>query len=468
MPLGDELLFASVRELSERIKRRELSPVELTEAYLARAEQVGSELRSWATITRDLALAQARKAADELAAGLWRGPLHGIPYAAKDLLAVRWYPTTWGAAPLAKQKFPDDATVIQKLADAGAVLLGKAAMIELAGGFGYRFASASATGAALNPWDRTRWACGSSSGSGAIVASGQAAFALGSETWGSILCPSAHCGVTGLRPTYGRVSRHGAMPLSFTLDKIGPLARTADDCALVLHAIAGHDPADESSLPQADAQFRWPLLPDQQRKSLHIGWVAQQGKGGPAAVDAAGRAAVETLRKAGCSVEPVTLPDGPWTAATMMILWSEAGSALRPLLRSGQVHELSDPLSRIGGYLYETVPAADFETAQRVRLVAQKKMSALFQRYDVLAGPTRGELPFALDANLEQADDLPDPLGCLGNLCGLPAISVPCGFANGLPIGVAFVARALDENAVLFTATQLQAHSDWHKKRPPS
>jgi aspartyl-tRNA(Asn)/glutamyl-tRNA(Gln) amidotransferase subunit A len=466
MALGEDVLFAPVRELSDRIKRRELSPVDLTEAYLARAERLGGELHSWATITRDLALTQAHKAADEIAAGAWRGPLHGIPYAAKDLLALRWYPTTWGAAPLAKQKFADDAAVIHKLTDAGAVLLGKSAMIELAGGLGYRFPSASATGVALNPWDRRRWTCGSSSGSGAIVASGQAAFAIGSETWGSILCPSAHCGVSGLRPTYGRVSRRGAMALSYSLDKIGPMARTADDCAVVLAAIAGHDPADESSLPQADAQFRWPLPPDQQRKSLRIGYVAVERM--PPAIDAACRAAIEALRKAGCTVEPVTLPEGAWTAATLVILWSEAGAALRPLLRSGQVQELADPLARIGGYLYETLPAADFETAQRVRLVAQKKMSALYQRYDVLCGPARSELAFLADANLEESDDLPDPLGCLGNLCGLPAISVPCGISGGLPIGIQFVGRALDEHAVLFAATQLQARTDWHKKRPPS
>jgi aspartyl-tRNA(Asn)/glutamyl-tRNA(Gln) amidotransferase subunit A len=466
MPVADELLFAPVRELSDRIKRRALSPVELTEAYLARADRVGAELRSWATLTRDLALTQAHKAADEIAGGAWRGPLHGIPYAAKDLLALRWYPTTWGAAPLAKQKFADDAAVIQKLTDAGAVLLGKSAMIELAGGLGYRFPSASASGVALNPWDKRRWTCGSSSGSAAIVASGQAAFAIGSETWGSILCPSAHCGVSGLRPTYGRVSRRGAMALSYSLDKIGPLARTADDCAIVLQAIAGHDPADESSLPQADAQFRWPLPPDQQRKALRIGVVTVEHL--PPVIDSACRAAVDTLRKAGCTVEPVTLPEGPWQAATLTILWSEAGSALRPLIRSGQVQALTDPLGRIGGYLYETVPAADLETAQRVRLLAQKKMSALYQRYDVLAGPARGELAFLTDANLENGDDVTDALGCLGNLCGLPAISVPAGSAAGLPIGIQFVGRALDEHAVLFAATLLQARSDWHKKRPPT
>jgi aspartyl-tRNA(Asn)/glutamyl-tRNA(Gln) amidotransferase subunit A len=466
--LGDDVLFAGVRELSEKLRKREVGPVELTETYLARAAATGAELNAYATVTRDLALAQAHKAEQEIAAGFWRGPLHGMPYAAKDLLAVRWYPTGWGAAPLRAQKLAYDATVIQRLTDAGAVLLGKAAMIELAGGLGYRFPSASATGAAKNPWDRARWTCGSSSGSAAIVAAGLAPFAIGSETWGSILCPSSHCGVTGLRPTYGRVSRHGAMALSYTLDKVGPLARTAEDCALVLQVLAGHDPSDEGSLPQGEAQFSWPPREKPAASRLRIGWVTQQGKGGPPAVEAACKAALEVLRKRGATVEPVVIPDGPWVPATVIILYAEAGSALRPLIQSGQVAELTDPAARIGGYLYETIPAADFESAQRVRLVAQKKMEVLFQRFDVLAGPSVGEPAWALEQNLDKVPDLPDPLGCLGNLCGLPAISVPCGFtAEKLPIGIQFVGRALDDAACVTAAMHLQAATDWHKRRPP-
>ncbi len=467
-PVPPDVLFATIRDLSDRIRTRALSPVDLTEAYLDRADSLGADLAAYATVTRDLARAQAKRAESEIAAGTYRGPLHGIPYVAKDLLAVRWYPTTWGAAPLANQKLPADASIITRLTDAGAILLGKAAMIELAGGLGYRYPSASATGAAKNPWNQQRWTCGSSSGSAAIVAAGLAAFALGSETWGSILCPSSFCGISGLRPTYGRVSRHGAMALSYTLDKLGPLARSAEDCALVLAVIAGHDDADESSLPQGEAQFVWP---EQHRRSaahLRIGWVPQQGHGGPPAVEAACKAAVETLRKSGATVETVTIPDGPWVAATSTILWSEAGSSMRPLIASGKVAELADPLARIGGYLNETIPAADFVAAQRVRLVAQKKMEALFQRFDVLAGSSVGEPAWPLDANLEKVGDQPDPLGCLGNLCGLPAINVPCGFtADKLPIGIQFVGRALDDHAVVAAGMSLQSLTDWHKRRPP-
>jgi aspartyl-tRNA(Asn)/glutamyl-tRNA(Gln) amidotransferase subunit A len=468
--ITEDILYLSVRELGELLRTKQVSPVELAKEYLERSEELGGELNAYAALTRDLAMAQARRAEQEIGSGMHRGPLHGIPYAAKDLLAVRWYPTTWGAAPLAKQKFAADASVIQKLTDGGAVLIGKAAMIELAGGLGYKFANASATGAAKNPWSQERWTCGSSSGSGAIVSAGLAAFAIGSETWGSILCPSAHCGITGLRPTYGRVSRHGAMPLSFTLDKIGPLARSAEDCALILSVIAAHDDEDPSSLAQLDAQFVWPPASGpatRPLKSLRIGWVTDQCKGSPAEVHKLCNAAVDKLRHAGASVENVTMPEGPFVAATEIILAAEAGSALRPLVTAGTVAQLTDPSARLGGYLYETLPAADFETAQRIRLVAQKKMDVLFQRFDVLAGPSTGEPAFRLDVDLDKAADYPDPLGCLGNLCGLPAISVPCGFTTErLPVGLQFVGHALDEQAVLSAAIGYQSITDWHKRRP--
>ncbi|HEU5414219.1 MAG TPA: amidase, partial [Candidatus Angelobacter sp.] len=240
--LGEDILFLPVTELSARIKARKLSPVELTQSYLERSRTIGPRLNAYVTLTEKLALDQAHAAEKEITSGKYRGPLHGIPYAAKDLLAVKGYPTTWGARPYANQQFDYDATVIRKLTGAGAVLIGKAAMIELAGGMGYRYASAAATGPAKNPWNTNCWTCGSSSGSGAIMAAGLAAFALGTETWGSIICPSGFTGTTGLRPTFGRVSRFGAMALAYSMDKIGPMCRTAADCDLVLQTIAGHDP----------------------------------------------------------------------------------------------------------------------------------------------------------------------------------------------------------------------------------
>src|SRR6202047_3267821 len=252
---SEELFFLPVTELARRIETKQVSPVELTQLYLKRSEKFGERLNAYARLTPEIALAQAEAAEKDIRRGHYRGPLHGIPYAAKDLLAVKGVPCTWGAKPYADQVLDYDATVIEHLNRAGAVLLGKASMIELAGGMNYRFASASLQGAAKNPWETSSRTCGSSSGSGAIVAAGLAAFAIGTETWGSIICPSAFCGISGLRPTYGRVSRYGAMGLAPSMDKIGPLARSAEDCAHVFAAIAGHDSLDRSSLPPSEASF---------------------------------------------------------------------------------------------------------------------------------------------------------------------------------------------------------------------
>src|SRR5260370_129068 len=226
---GDEIFYLSVSELAKRIESKKLSPVDLTKAYLDRSQRLGPRFNAYARLTPEIALEQANAAEQEIQRGHYRGPLQGIPYAAKDLLAVQGLPTTWGAKPYANQVFDYNATVIEHLNRVGAVMIGKAGMIELAGGMGYRFASASLQGGAKNPWDTTCWTCGSSSGSGAIVAAGLAAFAIGTETWGSIICPSAFCGVSGLRPTYGRASRNGAMALAPAMGRICPLARSAED-----------------------------------------------------------------------------------------------------------------------------------------------------------------------------------------------------------------------------------------------
>src|SRR5438128_7191929 len=228
---GEEIFHLSVSELAKRIEAKKLSPVELTQIYLDRSQKLGPRYNAYALLTPEIALEQAKAAEKEIGRGHYRGPLHGIPYAAKDLLAVKGVPTTWGAKPYADQVFDYNATVIDHLHGVGAVMVGKASMIELAGGMGYRFASASLQREAKNPWDTTCWTCGSSSGSGAIVAAGLAAFAIGTETWGSIICPSAFCGVCGLRPAYGRVSRCGAMALAPSMDKIGPIAGSGGDCA---------------------------------------------------------------------------------------------------------------------------------------------------------------------------------------------------------------------------------------------
>src|SRR5919107_5320625 len=254
--LNEDTFFSSISELSAQIRARRLSPVELTEGYLDRLERHGQRLGAVATVMRESALREARQAEREIRAGRYRGPLHGIPYGAKDLLATREAPTTWGATPYKDQKFDYDATVVKKLRDAGAILVAKLAMVELAGGMGYNEADASWTGAGRTPWNTDYWSGGSSSGPGAATAAGLVQFAIGSETSGSIITPAAFCGVSGLRPTYGMVSRHGAMALCWTLDKLGPMCRSAEDCGHVLAAIAGRDPFDPTSRASS---FRFPL-----------------------------------------------------------------------------------------------------------------------------------------------------------------------------------------------------------------
>jgi len=462
--ISDDILYLSVRELGERIHARKLSPVELTEAYLERSRKYGPLLNAYATLTPELALQQARTAEEEVAKGHYRGPLHGIPYAAKDLLAVKGYPTTWGAKPYENQRFAYNATVINKLNEAGAVLLGKAAMIELAGGLGYRFAAASATGPAKNPWNTNCWTCGSSSGSGAIVASAMAAFAIGTETWGSIVCPSAFCGVSGLRPTFGRVGRGGAMALSYSMDKIGPMCRTADDCSLVLTAISGHDPSDAGSLPESQARFTVGPPPTPFRiASIEKAWEKPDPD-----VATAFEQALGVLHNAGQSTSSIALPEGPWEAAGGIVINVEAASAYSKLIESGGVAQLSDPLSRVGGYVAQTVDSQDFLRAQRVRRVLQQKMDAVFRQCDVLVAPSLPVPATTLDTNLETDLSFADPIGGIGNLCGLPAVSVPCGFTkSGLPIGIQFLAQVLNDSAAVAAAEMFQAHTEWHKRRPP-
>ncbi len=466
--LDDDVAYLSVRELGDHIRKRSLSPVELTEMYLARSRTIGAQLNAYVTLTPDLALEQARAAEREIAAGQYRGPLHGIPYAAKDLLAVPGYPTTWGARPYAKQKFDFTATVIRKLQDAGAILLGKAAMIELAGGLGYRYASASLTGPARNPWNQRCWTCGSSSGSGAIVAAGLAAFAIGTETWGSIICPSAFCGVSGLRPTFGLVSRHGAMALSYSMDKIGPLARSADDCGLVLSVIAGNDPQDAGTLADAEARFTYGG-PVPGKKPLRIGWVSEQwGKKAPADVAGIVRQAVEILGQNGATVSDVKLPEGPFEAVGGIVVSAEASAAFEKLIESGGVAELADPMGKVGGYVGQQISSSDFLHSMRLRSTLQRKMNELFENFDVLAASSQPIPATPIDMKLDDESlDFSDPLGGIGNLCGLPAISVPCGFKNNLPIGIQFVGRVLDDATVIAAAHAFQQRTAWHTKHPP-
>jgi aspartyl-tRNA(Asn)/glutamyl-tRNA(Gln) amidotransferase subunit A len=464
---AEEIFYLPLSELAKRIETKKLSPVELTQMYLDRSSKFGPRLNAYARLTPELALEQASAAEKEIQHGHYRGPLHGIPYAAKDLLAVKGIPTTWGAKPYADQVFQYDATVIEHLNRVGAVLIGKAAMIELAGGMGYRYASASLQGATKNPWGIKCWTCGSSSGSAAIVAAGLAAFAIGTETWGSIICPSAFCGISGLRPTYGRVSRYGAMALAPSMDKIGPLARSAEDCARVFAAIAGHDPKDRSTVAMDKGAFTYSPSLDLKARPLRVGWLSNAWKKLDSGVAKALLAAEKVVRKYFGSVRSSTLPEGPFEDAANVIIAAECAASFRTLIRSERVNELTDPTGQIAGYVSEQYSATDYLRALSIREILQKKMEALFETFDVLVAAAQPISPTPLDANLETDLAFPDPLGAIGNLCGLPALSVPCGFTeNNFPVGLQFVARAGDDFAVIQAARTFQLHSDWHRKHP--
>jgi len=298
------------------------------------------------------------------------------------------------------------------------------------------------------------------------VAGALAGFAIGTETWGSILCPSAFCGISGLRPTYGRVSRHGGMVLCSSLDKIGPMARSAADCGTVLAAIAGHDPLDASSLAAGDAAFAYPGTAAPAR-TLRVGWIAEQMKGAQAGVVAAVDGARQALEKAGAKVAEAKLPEGPWEAAAGVIVSVEGASAFEELISSGRCVELADPLGKIGGFVNQQIAGTDYLRAMRARGVLQRKMAAMFHGFDVIAAASENVAATKLEANLETDIGGTDPLGAVGNLCGLPAISVPCGFdSSGLPVGLQFVGAPMGEHAVLAAADLYQRQTEWHRKHP--
>lgn len=461
-----EALDRTVAEVAPLVRSRQLSPVALTEASLERLQEEGRALNAVATITSERALEEARSAEREIAAGRYRGPLHGIPYGAKDLLATRGIATGWGARPLKEQAFSEDATVIRRLGEAGAVMVAKLAMIELAGGLGYNTAAASSAGATKNPWDRTRWSCGSSSGSGSATAAGLVGFSIGSETWGSILCPSAFGGVTGLRPTYGLVPRTGAMALSWTMDKIGPMARSAEDCEIVLRAIAGPDPGDPSSTAEGIARASDGRL---NARGLRVGVVRPDfGKIYDPEVEAAFEETVRTLAGLGVTTAEAKLPDLPLDETAVLIIVVEAAAAFEPLITSGKVRELVEPAAKWAGDAARTISALDYVRAMQARRLIQQALDEILGRFDVLISPTVPILAARISDKLETSFAYGDPLGSGGNLAGLPALSLPCGFSKaGLPIGFQIVGRPLEDLTVLALGRLFQENTEWHRRRPP-
>lgn len=463
--ITDDIIYAPLSHLGELLRTRQITSSDLTEAYLQRLGTTGPKLGAVITVTGQRARQEAARADREIKAGKYRGPLHGIPYGVKDLLATTNLPTTWGADPYREQVFDYDATVVARLRDAGAVLIGKLAMIELAGGFGYNNGDASFTGPARTPWNADYWAGGSSSGSGAAVAAGLVPFAIGSETSGSIITPASFCGITGLRPTYGRVSRHGAMALCWTMDKLGPMARSAEDCSLVLAAIAGADPHD---LTTVNRQFTGPVAV--RGHKFKLGVVKGCLDRTQPAVKKNFLEAVKVLRGFAEVVDNVEFPDLPFSEVVGTIVQAEGASTFRDLLDSGKATMLRAANDKWGGFAGAMVLAIDYLQAMRLRSKMKKALDDLYARYDALLSPGTPTVAYPLDRDFSEA--YPGlrggpPVVPGTNAAGLPAICLPTGFGgHGLPTSLQLTGRAWSEDRLLALASAYQKATDWHARRP--
>lgn len=464
--LSDDILFGSITEQAALIRSKKLSPVELTESYLQRLETIGPKLNAVAEVMRASALEEAKQAEAEIKSGKYRGLLHGIPYGAKDLLATKNAKTTWGATPYKNQQFSEDATIIKKLREAGAILVAKLAMIELAGGMGYNTADSCWTGACKTPWNTNFWSGGSSSGPGAASAAALVSFSIGSETSGSIITPAAYCGLSGLRPTYGAVSRHGAMALSWTLDKLGPMCRSAKDCEIVFDAIKGLDALDATSKDFPSNAKR--EAANKLKRRIRIGVMQGSYTGAQTEVKDNFLKSVDALKTFADVEMDVRLPDTPGQAVGVIVS-AEGASAFRDLIESGGLNQLASPLGKVGGYTASLVTAVDYLHAMRLRAPARKAWNEMFKKIDVLVAPSRSTVAYPTDKTFNQAYPgiaASSPIGA-SNLVGVPAISVPNGFGqNNLPTGIQFIGPAWSEYILLAVAEEYQQATDWHLKRP--
>jgi aspartyl-tRNA(Asn)/glutamyl-tRNA(Gln) amidotransferase subunit A len=465
-----ELCFLSVAQLSKLIHSREISPVELVEATLARIRTLEPTLNSFITVLSEEALQGARRAEKEILEGRSLGPLHGIPMTAKDLFSARGVRNTLGSRVFDSSVAAEDSTVIARLKDAGAILIGKTNMNPLAygaiakeGAFDY--------GHMHNPWDPTRVSGGSSGGSGSATASGECGFALGSDTGGSVRIPCSLCGIVGLKPTYGRLSRHGMATLSWSLDSPGPMTRTVEDNALVMNAIAGFDPRDPSSSEVPVPDYTKGLTGD--LKGLRIG-VPMQYFEVPVdpQVKQAVLQAVEKLRSLGASVQEVSWPlYHYYESISSVILLSEGAAAHRELV-CAKGAGLYEPLRmRLETGLFVSAP--DYIRAQQARVLFNRQCHELFDTVDLLVGPTTPITATRIGASDVKVGET--TMGVIAlhtqytsafNLNGLPALTLPCGFSDGLPVGLQIVGRAFEEGTVLRAAGAYEKATDWHLRRP--
>ncbi|MFY8025860.1 MAG: amidase [Sediminibacterium sp.] len=441
-----ELAFYSIADLSVLIKNKKISSVELTQFFIERIKQYGDSLQCLISLTESLALEQAKNADAEIAAGKYRGPLHGIPYGLKDLFAVRGTKTTWGATPYKDQVVDEDAYVYNRLKDAGAVLVAKFTLGALAmGDYWYG-------GRTKNPWNLKTGSSGSSAGSASATVAGLVPFAIGTETWGSIISPSSTCGATGLRPTFGRISRTGAMALSWSLDKIGPICRSAEDAAIVFNYIHGTDGLDLSAV---NIPFNY--QPEGDIKKLRIGYAKNYFD----LIKDTSRSewkVLESFKQMGVELIPITFPDTGLYKANIMdvIISAESAAAFDELTR----FNIDDELTRQGPFdwpnnfrVSRLVPAVEYVNANRIRYQLQQKVHAALEQIDVLICPTRGS----------------GNQSAITNLTGQPVVCTPTGFdkRSGLPTSISFIGNLYNEAAILLAAKFYQQSTNWESVHPP-
>jgi Asp-tRNA(Asn)/Glu-tRNA(Gln) amidotransferase A subunit family amidase len=448
----EEVAFWPVTQLAQLIKSRKLRSVELTRMYLDRLKRFDPILKCVVTITEELALEQARQADTEIAAGHYRGPLHGIPWGAKDLIAKKGYRTTWGA-PLFRDRILDtDATVVSRLEKAGAVLIAKLSTGELAHDdvwFG---------GQTKNPWDLQEGANGSSAGPGSATAAGLVGFAIGTETGGSIVAPAIRCGVTSLRPTFGRVSRHGVMPGAWSFDKVGPMCRAVEDCALVFNSIYGSDGRD---LTVVDLPFNWNAGFDCGR--LRVGYLraAFEEERHFKEEKPNDEATLEKLRSLGITPQPVELPNLPIESAGLLSAFCEIGAVWDEMIRTNQdallVRQDSDHIGNLCRTA-QTIPAVEYVQSGRVRTLIMEAMAGIMAKVDVYLAPY---------SSLEPSGPASELNLLLTNLTGYPAVVVPNGFTKkGNPTGITFIGNLYGEAELLALAKAYQDATDFHRKHP--
>ncbi|MEM6316033.1 MAG: amidase [Bacteroidota bacterium] len=439
----EELAFYTISQLAYLLKNRQITSEELTRLYLNRIKKYDNVLLSVTTITEERAIAQAKAADREIVAGQYRGMLHGIPYGVKDLVAVEGYKTTWGAAPYKNQQIDYTASVIEKLDKAGAILIAKLTSGALARGdvwYG---------GQTKNPWDIQQGASGSSAGPGSATAAGLVAFSLGTETLGSIVSPSNRCGLTGLRPTYGRVSRHGVMSLAWSMDKVGPMCRSAEDCAIVLDAIHGTDGKDRTV---RDATFDYPKAVN--LSELRIAYLKENFDRDSSQIGKNNRKALAAFEEMGAQLIPIELPKNFPFSAFDIILRAEAGAFFDDLVRSGAVDEMVQQTYRSRANSLRQarfIPAVEYLQANRHRKVLIEEMATIFEQYDVILTPTFGRQLL------------------ITNLTGHPALALPTGLdEKNHPTSLTLLGGLYEEGLLLRIGQQFQERTSFEDQHPPN